>query len=113
MVLKALQPITVKMPDGSQRFIPGETITLPDPVGYRLLELTPGRVMALDGTGQTLQMGMTVQYRIPVGSTAFNYTWEWHEGVIQTIDEYWERALVVPMDESVLWRWISLVYVKC
>ena len=41
MVLKAVQPLRVKMPDGPRAFAPGETITLPDWVGQRLLEMAP------------------------------------------------------------------------
>ena len=48
MVLKAVQPIRVKMPDGPRAFAPGDTITLPDPVGQRLLEMAPQKVEVVD-----------------------------------------------------------------
>ncbi len=41
MVLMAVQPIRVKMPDGPRALAPGETITLPDHVGQRLLAMAP------------------------------------------------------------------------
>ena len=63
MVLKAVQPIRVKMPNGPRAFAPGETMTLPDPVGQRLLEMAPHRVTVVEP--KALQPGMWCEWWSP------------------------------------------------
>ena len=48
MVLNAVHRIRIKMPDGPRALAPGETITLPDPVGQRLLEMAPQKVQVVN-----------------------------------------------------------------
>ncbi len=64
MVLKAVQPIRVKMLDGPRAFAPGETITLPDPVGQRLLEMVPQKVKVVDLNA--FQPGMWCEWWSPL-----------------------------------------------
>ena len=63
MVLKAVQPIRVKMPDGPRAFAPGETITLPDQVGQRLLEMAPKRLTVVQP--KALQPGVWCEWWHP------------------------------------------------
>ena len=39
------------MPDGVQKFKPGQRVTLPDDVGQRLLQLAPGKELDLGEFG--------------------------------------------------------------
>ncbi len=64
MVLKAVQPLRVKMPDGLRAFVPGETITLLDLVGRRLLELAPQRVEVVEP--QAIHPGVWCEWWSPL-----------------------------------------------
>ena len=63
MVLKAVQPLQVKMPDGPRAFAPGEIITLPDQVGRRLLEMAPQQVEVVEP--KPLQPGVWCEWWCP------------------------------------------------
>ena len=63
MVLKAVQPLQVKMPDGPRAFAPGEIITLPDQVGRRLLEMAPQQVEVVESN--VLCPGVWVEFFSP------------------------------------------------
>ena len=63
VVLKAVLPLRVKMPDGPRAFAPGETITLPDLVGRRLLEMAPQRVEVVEA--KALQPGVWCEWWCP------------------------------------------------
>ena len=63
MVLKAVQPLRVKMPDGSRAFAPGETITLPDWVGQRLVAMAPQKVEVIEP--KALQPGVWCEWWHP------------------------------------------------
>ena len=60
MEVTVVQPIKVRMPHGPQDFTPGEIIDLPDKVAQRLMELAPGKVRLIIGSGQ-LQPGFWVE----------------------------------------------------
>ncbi len=64
MVLTAVQPIRVKMLDGPRAFAPGETITLPDQVGQRLLEMAPQKVQVVDP--HTIQPDVWIEFLSPL-----------------------------------------------
>ena len=64
VVLKAVLPLRVKMPDGPRALAPGETITLPDPVGQRLLEMAPQRVEMIEP--KALQPGVWCEWWSPL-----------------------------------------------
>ena len=64
MVLKAVQPLRVKMPDGPRALVPGETITLPDHVGQRLLAMAPKQVAVVEPIA--FQPGMWCEWWSPL-----------------------------------------------
>ena len=64
MVLKAVQPIRVIMPNGPRAFAPGETITLPDHVGQRLLAMAPQQVEVVEP--KAFQPGMWCEWWSPL-----------------------------------------------
>ena len=64
MVLKATQPIRVKMPDGPCALAPGETITLPDQVGRKLLALAPQKVRMVNRV--SLEPGVWCEWQSPL-----------------------------------------------
>ena len=64
MVLKAVQPLRVKMPNGPRSFAPGEIITLPDQVGRRLLEMAPQQVEVVESN--VLCHGVWVEFFSPL-----------------------------------------------
>jgi len=63
MELAVVQPITVRMPHGSQDFTPGEVIDLPDKVAQRLMELVPGKVRQVD---PQLHSGVWIEFFSPL-----------------------------------------------
>ncbi len=64
MVLMAVQRLRVAMPDGPRALVPGETITLPDPVGQRLLEMVPEKVKVVESN--VLCPGVWVEFFSPL-----------------------------------------------
>ena len=63
MELTVVQPIKVRMPQGSQDFKPGQTIQLPDKVAQRLMELVPGKVRQVE---PQLHPGVWVEFFSPL-----------------------------------------------
>ena len=111
MEITIIHPLTISMPDGPQNFKGGETITLPDPVGRRLLALAPGRVQKV--TDAVFSVGQRVQYRIPTHiESPIDYLWEEFVGQIELIDRARHLALIIPEGELLDWLWVSLTYVK-
>lgn len=64
MVLKAVQALRVKMPDGPRALAPGETITLPDWVGQRLLAMAPQKVEVIEPNA--IQPGVWCEWWSPL-----------------------------------------------
>lgn len=111
MELTILQPLNIRMPEGPQLFHPGQIIDLPHRVALRLLELAPGKIRRADEA--TCFIGQQVQYRIPTNIKGpHTYTWKEYTGTVAVIDESNHLALIVPDDETLTWRWVSLVYVE-
>jgi len=63
MELTIIEPLKIQMPDGLQKFNPGQRVTLPDDVGHRLLKLAPGKVQRV--TDEELAAGQNVLVQIP------------------------------------------------
>lgn len=63
MELTVVQPIKVRMPQGSQDFKPGEIIELPDKVAQRLMELVPGKVRQME---PQLSPGVWIEFFSPL-----------------------------------------------
>jgi len=61
--LTVVQPIKVRMPQGSQDFKPGQTIQLPDKVAQRLMELVPGKVRQVE---PQLHSGVWIEFFSPL-----------------------------------------------
>lgn len=74
MEIVAVEKIRVAMPEGPTVPEPGDRLSLPEPVGQRLLELAPGRVKVVD-PDLPFQPGDQVTYRIPnIIQTPFDYS---------------------------------------
>ena len=65
MDLVFIEPQRVKMPHGAQDFQPGETVTLPDKVALRLMELVPGKVRAVEALTR-IQSGVWIEFFSPL-----------------------------------------------
>ena len=65
MELVFLESQRVKMPNGAQDFQPGETVTLPDKVALRLMELVPGKVRAVEALTR-IQSGVWIEFFSPL-----------------------------------------------
>jgi len=61
--LAVVEPIKVRMPYGSQDFIPGDVIDLPDKVAQRLMELVPGKVRQME---PQLHSGVWIEFFSPL-----------------------------------------------
>ncbi len=60
-----------------------------------------------------VQPGMTVRCRVPVDiKNHKEYRWEAYIGRVEMIDHANHWALIIPDDETIPWRWVSLVYVE-
>ncbi len=64
MVIKAVQPLRIKMPEGPRDLLQGEQISLPERVGLRLLKLVPRKVEVVPRNA--LQSGICCEWVSPL-----------------------------------------------
>ncbi|HBP87605.1 MAG TPA: hypothetical protein PKK23_02585 [Nitrospirales bacterium] len=112
MLIQAVAPIRVKMPEGSVDLVPGQTIELSNDLGQKLLRLAPGRVQVAQG--EPFQVGDRVAYRVPdTKKDGQRITWSDHSGQVLQIDAFSQMILIEPFDETgTPWRWIWWGYVQ-
>ena len=111
MELTIIQPLTIRMPDGPHPYKAGETITLPEKVALRLMELAPGKVRKIEEP--PFMVGQRVRFKHPVNiRDATTYSWEVSKGVVEMIDPLSYLALVIPDGGELPWLWVNMVYVQ-
>ena len=111
MELTVVKPLNIQMPDGLQKFQPGQRVTLPDDVGQRLLQLAPGKVQRV--TDEELAVGQKVLIQIPTQiKSPIDYSWEEFSGHLEVVDRDQHLGLVIPDSGHRSWIWVNLVFIK-
>jgi len=111
MELTIVKPLNIQMPDGLQKFNPGQRVTLPDDVGHRLLKLAPGKVQRV--TDEELTAGQNVLVQIPTNiKSPIEYSWKEFTGRLEVVDRDRHLGLIIPDSEPRDWIWVNLVFIK-
>ena len=93
MLIEALTPLTIRLPEGEVRLRPGEPFELSDQCALKLMECAPGRVRRV---GVTTQAGSLLGQVIQWDSPLFGLL----SGLVQ--DDYGDRVVILhPLTEQV------------
>ena len=87
---------------------PGKSQEVEGSVGFVGKSLISGN----PGKPNTFHIGEMVAYRIPSIKTPTNYSWVWHHGNVQSIDDVIQQVIVTPLDEDLPWRSVARCYCK-
>ena len=81
MWIEPLEPLTVRLPEGEKRLLPGKTYSFSNQQGEKLLAKAPDKVRVV------YQLGQKVSYQTPVDDCI-------KKGTVELIDEHWGMVLV-------------------
>lgn len=102
MLIEALIPMNLALPEGVTILKPGDRVDLPEPKARKLLDLAKGKVRMLSGS--SFQIGEQVRYRTPAFKAERHTGWTEKIGIVEDIEQDWHLVLFY---EGTKWVWVN------